>query len=197
MAALYYEGILNSRGLLFVPAVALILGLVYKFGLQNKIYRGVTDIYLFSLMGPGAFLTTFYAMTGGIEMKAIIISLPVAFTAASIVHVFNYRDLERDTAANILTLATILGRKGARLLYYVFLAAPYGCVALMVAMGAVDKIILLVFLGLPLTMKNITIIRDVELGREKSLAGLGALTIQLHFLFGLLLSLGLLAGYYS
>ena len=197
MAALYYEGSLNSRGLVWVPAVALILGLVYKLGLLDKIYRGVTDFYLFLLMGPGALIAIFYVITGTIGNRAIMISLPIAFTAASIVHVFNYRDLEQDKAANVFTLATFFGRDGARRLYYLLLAAPYVSVALMVAMGYADKIILLVFLGLPLTMKNVTIIRDVDIGREKSLAGLGALTIQLHFLFGLLLSLALLAGYYS
>lgn len=197
MAALYYGGSLKSGGLVLVPAVALVLGLVYKFGFLDNIYRGATDFYLFLLMGPGSLLATFYAVTGTIGDRAIMISLPIAFTAASIVHVFNYRDLKQDMAANVFTLATMLGRNGAKLLYYLFLAAPYGCVVLIVALDYADKIILLVFLGLPLAMKNVTIIRDVELGREKSLAGLGALTIQLHFLFGLLLSLALLAGYYS
>lgn len=197
MAALYYEGSLSLRVLVLVPAVAFILGMVYKFGFLDKSYRGVTDFYLFLIMGPGPLLAIFYFITGTIGAKAIMISLPIAFTAASIVHVFNYRDLEQDKAANVVTLATILGRHGAKLLYYLFLAAPYGCVALIVAVGYADKIILLVFLGLPLAMKNITIIRNVDLGREKSLAGLGALTIQLHFLFGLLLSLALLAGYTS
>ncbi len=194
-AALYYERSLNWGGLIWVPAVALILGLVYKSGMLDKLYRGVTDFYLFLIMGPGTMLALYHSMTGAIDLNALIITSPIAFTAGAIVHVFNYRDMEQDKAAGVFTLANFLGGNGARLLYYLFLAAPYGCVALMVAMGYAELIILLVFLGLPLTMKSVTLIRDADSVREKSLAGLGALTIQLHLLFGLLLTLALLAGY--
>lgn len=77
-------------------------------------YNALGEVAVFIFMGPLIVFGAYYVMAEKNDTLPLLASLPIAFLVAAILHANNLRDLEADREAEKSTLATHLGRQGAR-----------------------------------------------------------------------------------
>ena len=153
----------NGKWHISIPLLAAgFIGLLgstnYSTGIKFK-YRGLGVPFVAFLMGPLeifvaicilrpmdalAFITPYYAL----------LTIPAATLVCIIMHGNDMRDIPTDRIAGIKTIATILGPKGALILYWVCHLLPYlVCSMLMSQYGTA---FLIPFMALPLTRRTLT-----------------------------------------
>ncbi|MCE2850819.1 MAG: UbiA family prenyltransferase [Chloroflexaceae bacterium] len=123
-----------------------------------------------------------------ISWPAVWVSLPVAFVVAAILHANNLRDIDTDRLNHKRTLATVFGRAGARIEYYILVGGTFVSQWVLIALGLVPWPTLLTTLMVPLAWRLMQIA-----GRETDPAALHPVLRQsavLHMRFGLLYVLG-------
>jgi 1,4-dihydroxy-2-naphthoate octaprenyltransferase len=114
--------------------------------------------------------------------------LPVAFVVAAILHANNLRDIDTDIQNHKRTLATVFGRAGARIEYYILVGGTFVSQWVLIALGVVPWTTLITVLMVPLAWRLMQIA-----GRETDPAALHPVLRQsavLHMRFGLLYVLG-------
>jgi 1,4-dihydroxy-2-naphthoate octaprenyltransferase len=139
-------------------------------------------------MGPVMVLGSYYLQQPVIAWPAVWVSLPVAFVVAAILHANNLRDIDTDRVNHKRTLATVFGRDGARIEYYILVGGTFVSQWVLIAVGLVPWPTLITALMLPLAWRLMQIA-----GRETDPAALHPVLRQsavLHMRFGLLYVLG-------
>ncbi len=162
----------------------------YTAGPVRFKYLALGDTLIFILFGPLMVVGAFYTLTGLYYQNLILVSLPLAFLIVAVVHANNTRDILHDGQARILTLAGLLGIKGAKSEYYFLVWGAFVSVAIMAVFKVVPVWTLLVFLSLPPALKNLKAISTAEVNNPKLIAMLDVQTAQHHLLFGLLYCIG-------
>jgi 1,4-dihydroxy-2-naphthoate octaprenyltransferase len=157
-------------------------------------YRGLGEVGIFALFGPLMVIGSYYVLTGSFHRDVLIISLPVGFLVAAIVHANNLRDIADDRVAGVTTASSIFGQAFAAIEYYALLAGAYGSVAVMILLGILPISTLVVALSIPPAAKIVKRIAEARGKRTAHLAAIDQMTAQVHLLFGLLLMAGILAG---
>ena len=135
---------------------------------------------------------TYFVLTGGFVTNILLISIPVGFLVTAILHANNTRDIGRDEVAKNKTFASVLGVKGSIYDYFFLLIGSYIAVIIFVLAGILSYPTLLVFITLPIAIKNLKIMSTAVLNEQKNIMMLDVQTAQLHLLFGLLLNIGIL-----
>jgi 1,4-dihydroxy-2-naphthoate octaprenyltransferase len=110
-------------GLILVAACGwpiLLLGLVGVAGAYfytatplKLAYRGLGDLMVFTLMGPGYVLGAYYVQALSFSPAALVASLPMGFLCSGVLQANNLRDLENDRAHGKRTFAVLIGRRAA------------------------------------------------------------------------------------
>ncbi len=160
--------------------------------LQLK-YRAWGVPLVFLLMGPAMVIGSYYAVTGSFDGRLVILSVPVGFLVAAILHGNEWRDVAEDTRHGFTTLSAQVGRDTAHWIYVALVLGAYLAVALGVMVGALPRLSLLTLLTLPLVA---WILRAAELGASghlRAIAMIDLMTARLHSAFGALLVVGLAA----
>ena len=130
----------------------------YSTGIKFK-YRGLGVPFVAFLMGP---LEIFVAIcilrpadaTSLMTPLNALLSLPAAALVCIIMHGNDMRDIPTDRLAGIKTVATILGPRGAIILYWTCHLLPHLICAMMI--GRYGTMFLLPFMVLPLTRRTLT-----------------------------------------
>lgn len=189
--------LVSRRGL---PVLLLgLLGLVGGFGytappLQYK-YRALGLPLVFLLMGPLMVVGAYYVISGDIDHRPFVLSVPVGLLVAAILHGNEWRDISEDARAGIRTFSIRYGRSVAHIAYVSLILGAYVVLALAVMFNIVPESALLAMLSLPLLVR---IIRNAELGaggQQRAIAMIDLQTAQLHAVFGGLLVAGLVLAY--
>lgn len=163
-------------------------GYFYTAGPFALAYNGLGEIAVFIFMGPVMVVGTYYVQTQTVTFPIVLASLPVGFLVAAILHANNLRDLENDRLVGKRTLATILGRSGANIEYYLLIGGTYVSLAIIVLLGIAPWLTLITVLTLPLAIRLVRIVaRESE---PKALQPVLRQTAQLHMQFGTLLVAG-------
>src|SRR5215472_7744733 len=76
-------------------------------------YRGLGDLMVFTLMGPGYVLGAYYVQALSFSSSALIASLPMGFLCSGVLQANNLRDIENDRAHGKRTFAVLIGRRAA------------------------------------------------------------------------------------
>lgn len=118
-------------------------------------YRALGEPLIFLTFGPLLMLGAAFAQTGELEMRALLLSIPVGLATTSVLVGNNIRDREEDRQAGIRTLSAVLGHGGLRLLYVVLILLSVAAVAAMAAAGLLPRILLASPLLLVLAIKPI------------------------------------------
>ena len=155
-------------------------------------YRGLGEVAVFFLMGPLMVLGSYLVQSGGSPATALAASLPVGCLVAAILHANNVRDLDDDRRLGKRTLATILGRTGARREYDALVGGAYLTLLGGVIVGLLPWTSLLPLATLPLAVRVRGIVARGE--DPRILDPTVRQTAGLHLVFGLLLAAGLLLG---
>ena len=180
------------------PAIAVLglAGLIGGWGytappLQLK-YRALGVPLVFVLMGPLMVVGGYFAVTGSWSPAAVILSIPVGLLVAAILHGNEWRDINEDTRAGIVTLSSRVGREWAHYGYVALVLGAYITLGLAVAFGLLPPPTLLAIVSLPFLAQ---VVRSAELGatgQARAIAMIDLQTARLHLAFGAFLVIGLL-----
>jgi 1,4-dihydroxy-2-naphthoate octaprenyltransferase len=150
--------------------------------------RGLGEFLVGLGFGPLMVLGAYYVQAQTISTTAVWASVPVAFLIAEVLYINEFPDVVADTAVSKRTMVAWLGPEAAMPGYAVLLVGTY----LVILLGAVVRVLpwaaLIALLTLPLALRGI---RGVQEHFEDipRLLPTNALTIQVHLVTGLLLSL--------
>jgi 1,4-dihydroxy-2-naphthoate polyprenyltransferase len=178
--------------LLWIGMFGVLVAIFYTAGPFPFAYNGLGEITVGIAMGPmiviGAYYVMYPSVTADMGVRLGLISLPITFMVANILHANNVRDIEADRAVNKRTLAVIFGLKIARIEYKVLSGLTYASLAILVLFGWMPITTLLAFITLPEALTLIRII-DHDTDPQKLHMAQGR-TARLHGRIGLLIVLG-------
>jgi 1,4-dihydroxy-2-naphthoate polyprenyltransferase len=178
--------------IILLGAVGLVGGYGYTAPPFEYKYKAIGVPIIFGLMGPLMVIGSYLAVTGTWEPKTIVLSLPIGFLVAAIVHGNDWRDISDDTRAGIKTFSNRVGRYWARYTYLALVLCAYGSLGLAIAARALPATTGLAMLSLPFLAQ---VIGSAELGAQgqaRAIAKIDLQTAHLHLAFGSLLVAGLL-----
>ncbi len=174
---------------LIIGVISLLFAYLYTGGPYPLAYNGLGDVFVFIFFGLFAVCGTYYVFVGRIDTVALLVAVPPGLLSTNILAVNNIRDIKTDEVANKITLAVKLGRKNAAKLYQILNLSSYIAV-ITLAFVTASYFIILPILTLPLALKlNFDIAHKQGAALNQTLANTG----KLLFLFGILLTAGLLA----
>ncbi|MEP0815173.1 MAG: 1,4-dihydroxy-2-naphthoate octaprenyltransferase [bacterium] len=158
-------------------------------------YIGLGDFAVFLFFGTGMTIGTFYALTGDLSWAALAqpvwVSIPLGALIAGILSANNVRDIKHDTEAGIITFESALGISGAKILYSIWVLGAYLSVPIMAYFGVIPWWTMVVFLSLPLALKNVKAISGGEVEKPEKIAAVDVATAQLHTAFGALFAISI------
>jgi len=184
-----YLALVGGWPIVAVGAACILAGITYTAGPWPYGYHALGDLICFVFFGLVAVLGTYYLYAHALTPLAWLLSLPVAALVTAILVVNNLRDLQTDQRTGKHTLATIIGRGGARIEYFGLLASAYIIVLIAAARRDAQPWVLLAWLTLPMAAR---LARELGAKQGAALNPVLKATARLHLLFGLLLALGLM-----
>ncbi|GAC1323095.1 MAG: 1,4-dihydroxy-2-naphthoate polyprenyltransferase [Chloroflexota bacterium] len=177
------------------PILALgVIGVVFAYFYTapplKLAYRGLGEVVVFVLMGPGMVLGGYLVHQPSSDLLTpLIASVPVGCLVATILQVNNIRDIDLDRASGKRTLATRIGVRAARREFDVLLAGAYLSLIVGVVIQRLPWPGLLALITLPLALSLRALVQSET--RPESLAPGVRRAAGLHLRFGLLLALGI------
>jgi 1,4-dihydroxy-2-naphthoate octaprenyltransferase len=190
----------GGLSLLIVGIIGVLGAIWYTTGKGSAKYNALGSPLVFLLMGPGYVLGAYLVQTGTLNWDAVWVSLPVGFIVAAILHANDTRDIVDDRAAGIKTIATVLGKDGARSYYSFLIFAPYVCVVAYAALklahvAAIAPVsCVLPLLTFPLAWPLHKLFQTVRDEKSDLLMPSVENTAKLHMAFGVLYTIGILLG---
>lgn len=183
---------MTGPALLWLGLASVAAGFFYTGAPVSLAYVGLGEVTVFLFMGPVIVMGAYFVQTLEWSRTALLVSLPVAFLVAAILHANNMRDIEDDRRTGKRTIATVIGRRWANYEYYALIGAAYAVLVVLVLIGAAPWPALIAFATLPAAIKAVQLAHRTTSPRRLNylLAG----TAMLHMRFGLLLVLGLAVG---
>jgi len=183
----------QSGSLLWAIGIGgVLVAITYTAGPFPLAYNGLGEIAVAIFMGPavvvGAYYVMFPAVTTDRIWQLCLISLPIAFMVAAILHANNIRDMDADRAVNKRTLAVMFGIRFARAEYMFLVVGTYVAQIILILMGILPVTTLLTLITVPEAMRLITIFNT---SREMTLMHQAqGRTAKLHGQIGLLIVVG-------
>jgi 1,4-dihydroxy-2-naphthoate octaprenyltransferase len=174
-----------------IGLLSILSGMAYTGGPFPLGYNGLGDLFVFIFFGLVAVCGTYYVQALTLSPAAIWASAPVGLLATAILVVNNLRDIDTDRAAGKKTMAVRLGERGVQSEYLLLVGGAYLVPLLMGLTGAASWGVGLAWLSLPLVRPLVTMIFHQK-GRPLNHALAG--TARLELVYGILFSVGLIAG---
>ncbi len=150
--------------------------------------RGLGEFLVGLGFGPLMVLGAYYVQAQTISAAAVWVSIPVALLIAEVLYVNEFPDVVADRAVSKRTLVSWLGPQAAVPGYIALLLGTYLAILLGVVVQALPWVALISLLTLPLALRGIRGVRE-HFDHIPELLPTNALTIQVHLVTGLLLSL--------
>jgi 1,4-dihydroxy-2-naphthoate octaprenyltransferase len=179
--------------ILWLGLFSVLVGFFYTAGPFALAYVGLGELAVFIFMGPVMVVGSYYLQRHEVTLPVVLASLPVGFLVAAILHANNLRDLDSDRQIGKRTLATLLGREGARLEYYILIGGTYLSLLVLAVLGIAPWLALITIATLPTAWRLIRLAANES--EAKALHPLLRLTARLHMQFGTLLVVGYLASW--
>ena len=176
----------------FIGIGGVLVAITYTAGPFPLAYNGLGEIAVAIFMGPAIVVGAYYVMYPAVTSERIgelcLLSLPIAFMVAAILHANNIRDMEADRAVNKRTLAVILGIKFARAEYMFLVIGTYVSQIILILLGMMPITTLLTLVTIPEALRLINIFntsREITLMHQAQ-----GRTAKLHGQIGVLLVIG-------
>jgi 1,4-dihydroxy-2-naphthoate octaprenyltransferase len=174
--------------ILLLGILSILSGWAYTGGPLPIAYIPLGEIFVVAFFGVGAVCGTYWLCTADLSSAAMEAGLALGLLAGAVLLINNHRDAEADARVGRKTLAIITGAHITTWIYSGLLLLPFALLPLIghtLPRGHVWPV-----LGaLPLAF--VLIYRFIREPRGRAFNGILVQTVQLQFLFGLLLSLGL------
>ncbi len=179
--------------ILWLGLFSVLVGFFYTAGPFALAYVGLGEVAVFIFMGPVMVVGSYYLQRHMVTLPVVLASLPVGFLVAAILHANNLRDLDSDRQIGKRTLATLLGREGARIEYYILIGGTYLSLVVLAVLGIAPWLALISAATLPTAVRLVRIVAS-----ETEAAALHPVlrqTARLHMQFGSLLLVGYVAAW--
>jgi 1,4-dihydroxy-2-naphthoate octaprenyltransferase len=177
--------------ILWLGLFSVLTGWFYTAGPFALAYVGLGEVAVFIFMGPVMVVGSYYVQMRAAPLPVVLAALPVGLLVAAILHANNLRDMDTDRQFGKRTLATLLGRSGARIEYYVLVGGTYLSLLLLVALNIAPWWTLISLVTLPLAIRLMRIAgTEVE---PRALQPVLRQTAKLHMQFGVLMVAGWIA----
>ena len=202
-----------KRGMLVAFAIATVLGVIvvaqtgwpilalalaslaaaylYTGGPKPLGYIALGEATVFVFMGLGMVMGSYYALAGRLTGSAFLVAMPIGLIVAAILHANNIRDIPDDAAAGKVTLATLLGRRGANIEFAVLTYGAYAGVVALVASDPRLWPVVITAATIPVALRVNRLAFSPAMRVE--LNPLVRRTAGLHLRFGALMTAGLVA----
>jgi 1,4-dihydroxy-2-naphthoate octaprenyltransferase len=196
MAILFGIALIAMRGwpIALLGMAGLVLGYGYTAPPFQYKYKAIGLPMVFILMGPLMVMGAYYAITGGINVLPLIVSLPIGLLVTAILHGNEWRDITDDARYGIGTLSALMGRKWAHLTYLALITGAFIVVILAVLMHFLPITSLLALLSMPFLVYLIGASQLGINGQQRAIAKIDLETAKLHAAFGILYVVGILLG---
>ncbi|MGH2459343.1 MAG: 1,4-dihydroxy-2-naphthoate octaprenyltransferase [Chloroflexota bacterium] len=103
----------SPREILLLGLAGAALGFFYTAPPFRFGYRGLGEVVVFLLLGPGATLGAYLVTAGRFAPLPLLASIPIGLVVAALLHANNLRDLDDDARSGKRTLAVRLGPRWA------------------------------------------------------------------------------------
>lgn len=163
----------------------------YTGGPKPLGYMALGEITVLIFMGPVMIGGAYYVLADRLTWDVILTSVPIGFIVAAILHANNIRDIDLDRKAGKVTLATLLGRRGANFEYLLLVVGAYLVTGLLIVREPSFWPIAIVLISVPAALTMIRLIFSPATGPALNIAV--RKTAGLHLRFGSLMTVGLLA----
>lgn len=176
--------------LLLLTIPSLLAAIFYTGGSRPLGYISLGELTVWVFMGMGIVGGTYAAMTKVLTWEVVVGSLGLSALVSAILHVNNIRDFDTDRVAGKRTLAHVLGRSGAIREFTTLIVFAFVFTGVLILFWPENWPTALVLVVAPAA---VALVRLVRTHSDVPTLNQGVrLTAQLHFRFGLLLTLGLL-----
>ncbi|MBI1800742.1 MAG: 1,4-dihydroxy-2-naphthoate octaprenyltransferase [Chloroflexi bacterium] len=184
-----YLTVVSGPFILWLGIFSVAAGFFYTAGPAAIAYIGLGEMTVFLFMGPVMVLGAYYVQAHTVDLRVFLLSLPIAFLVAAILHANNLRDIESDRRAGKHTLATIIGRHWGTREYFFLLAGAYVVMLVLIIASYAPVWMLLTLLTLPIAINGAQqVATDSE---PRKLNGVIRRTADLHARFGQLMIISL------
>jgi 1,4-dihydroxy-2-naphthoate octaprenyltransferase len=183
-----------SVSLLVIPVGALGVGLGY-FYTAPKIHlaaRGIGEIAVGSGFGPLVVAGAYLVQTGELSWTPFVAGLPIGLLIGLVLFINQFPDAEADGAVGKTHWVVRMGLSRAAMWYAGLMASAFVLVVILAAAGVYPLWTLLALVPAAIAMKAINLTLK-EHARFDKLLPAQAMTVQIHALVGLLLTVGLIA----
>jgi 1,4-dihydroxy-2-naphthoate octaprenyltransferase len=177
-------------------ALACFLGYTYQGPPFRLGYQGLGEIICFFTFGPLAVTAADYAQRQDWSGGTLAVGVIIGITTSIILFCSHFHQVKDDLAAGkrspIVRLGTERGAQGLE----VFSASIYGLTCLFVALGIFPWSTLIIWLSLPLAIQLSRHVKQYH-NQPEQVSNSKFIAVNLHFVSGLLLGLGLIIGRWS
>ncbi len=182
--------IVDHRGweILIVGVISLISAWAYTGGPYPLAYNSLGEVFVILFFGLVAVNGSFYVQTGMLMPDVLVISFIPGFLASNILNVNNIRDIETDQKVGKTTLASLIGRQEAIILFDVLLVVSYLSIIL-AAFMINSSFLYLPFISIPFA---IMLSRDLHKLPDEKLNPVLIKSGIFMLIFGILVVLGYL-----
>ena len=172
--------------LLAVGAVCIVAAWFYTGGKRPYGYYGLGELFVFIFFGLVATAGTTYTQAGLVNFESWISGVCIGLIACAVLMVNNIRDREQDKLARKRTLAVLIGDRAARIVFVVFLLAPFAILILFTALYTdVYFTYFVLLVALPAALITLTAKTPKELVLALQLSSVTALLFAIGLGFGL------------
>lgn len=191
---LYLNCILPGNILLWIGLIGIILGITYSAIPFKLSYRGIGELIVAIGFGPIVTTGSYFIQTQRLTWLPIFASIPVAILVGLILFINEFQDSEADGLVGKRTLVVkINDKKKAIIVYQVFLVLAFVSVIFFTILGVFPKWTLIVLLSTPWIFWVIKV-STKRYNKIYEFIPVNASTIGLHFIGGLLLTIGFWLG---
>ncbi|MGZ8803894.1 MAG: 1,4-dihydroxy-2-naphthoate polyprenyltransferase [Microbacterium sp.] len=149
--------------LLLVGAASIVAAWFYTGGKKPYGYYGLGELFVFVFFGIVATVGTTFVMVQAVPQEAWFGGIGAGLLACAVLLANNLRDIDQDRAAHKRTLTVLIGRLWTRVLFTVFVLAPFVIAAYLALFYPIAWLTLLVLLA---ALPAILIVWTYRLPRE-------------------------------
>jgi 1,4-dihydroxy-2-naphthoate octaprenyltransferase len=186
-----YLSLMNGPIVIALAMIGLVSGFFYTAPPFNWASRGAGEALVGVNFGALMTLGAYYVQTQTLSLEPIVAAIPLSLLIAAVLYINEFPDYVADKAVGKRTLVVRLGRVKAAYGYALIVFSAYASIILSALFGVTPAYTLLALIPLPLAVEAVRHAAKFH-SESLKLVSANAVTITLHLMTSLLVSVGYL-----